>query len=180
MGLFDLFRRKKQTISKRSSRQTVNSKQIIQQIAQDIQNLQAQAGAINIIINKHDKEITSHKNILEIYSKQLDTLEQLVAKHPAGQSVNIDLPHVNRIDAAISLPVSLQKQSLQQGQKFDIANFSEQEKKILALFFQNKDLSLPYADLADQDRLCKRSNTKELPCENSGYTEFRCFSCPYQ
>ncbi len=148
MGLFDLFRRKKEKIIKHSSkRRTTNFKQIFQKIAQDIQNLQAQAGTINIILDKHDKEITSHRAILETHSKQFDTLEQLVARHPAGQSANIDLPLVNRTDAAISLPVLPQKQSLQQGQKFDIANFSEQEKKILALFFQNKDLSLSYADI---------------------------------
>jgi peptidoglycan hydrolase CwlO-like protein len=87
MGLFDLFRRKKKKISKRSSkRRTFNSKPIFQKIAMDIQNLRDQAGTINIILHKHEQEINNHKTLIERHSRQLDTLEQLVAKQPAYPS----------------------------------------------------------------------------------------------
>jgi DNA-binding CsgD family transcriptional regulator len=157
MGLFDLFRRKKKTINKRSSKhRTANSKQIFQKITKDIQNLQAQAGTTNIILHKHEQEISNHKMLIEGHSKQLDTLEQLVAKQPAYPA-NIALPAVNRPDVSINLPVAPSRQSQQQGQKFDIAGFSEQEKRILAVFFQNKDMPLSYADIGRY--LGKSSNT---------------------
>jgi DNA-binding CsgD family transcriptional regulator len=157
MGLLDFFIRRKKKISKRSSkRRTAESKQIFEKITNDIQNLRDQTGTTNIILHKHEQEINNHKTLIERHSRQLDTLEQLVAKQPAYPA-NIALPAVNRPDVSINLPVAPSRQSQQQGQKFDIAGFSEQEKRILAVFFQNKDMPLSYADIGRY--LGKSSNT---------------------
>jgi DNA-binding CsgD family transcriptional regulator len=157
MGLFHFFIRKKKKISKRSSkRRTAESKQIFEKITNDIQNLRDQTGTTNIILHKHEQEINNHKTLIERHSRQLDTLEQLVAKQPAYPA-NIALPAVNRPDISINLPIAPSRQSRQQGQKFDIAGFSEQEKRILAVFFQNKDMPLSYADIGRY--LGKSSNT---------------------
>jgi DNA-binding CsgD family transcriptional regulator len=82
-----------------------------------------------------------------VCSSDLDTLEQLVLR-PTVYPANIDFPTVNRPEASLNPAVSAQRQSQQQIQRFDIARFSEQEKRILTVFFQNKDMALSYADIA--------------------------------
>jgi len=146
MGFFDLFRKKRKTGSRRH-RRTGISKQNFQKITKDIQDLQTQASTLNTILHKHGREITRHGTLLEKHSEQLDTLEQLVLR-PAVYPANIDFPTVNRPDACLNSAVSAQRQSQQQIQRFDIARFSEQEKRILTVFFQNKDMALSYADVA--------------------------------
>jgi hypothetical protein len=146
MSFFDLFRKKRKAVRQRRPR-TVSSSKNFLKVTQDIQDLQAQTIAINTIMTKHEQEITQHGTLLEKHTGQLDTLEQLVTKQPV-KPTNIDLSANNRSDAAISLSVLHQRQFEQQNRKFDIAQFSEQEKRILSVFFQNKDMTLSYADLA--------------------------------
>jgi hypothetical protein len=146
MSFFDLFRKKRKTVRQRCPR-TVSSSKNFRKVTQDIQNLQAQTTSINTLLNKHEQEITRYGILLEKHSGQLDTLEQLVTKQPV-KPANIDLSANNRPDTTISGPVLNQRQFVQQNRKFDIAQFSEQEKRILSVFFQNKDMALSYADLA--------------------------------
>lgn len=141
-----MFRKKRKTGS-RKRRRTVTSKQDFQKITKDIQDLQTQASATNTILHKHGQDITRHETLLERHSEQLDTLEQLVLR-PTVYPANIDFPTVNRPEASLNPAVSAQRQSQQQIQRFDIARFSEQEKRILTVFFQNKDMALSYADIA--------------------------------
>lgn len=139
--------RKKRKPGSRKHRRDASSKQNFQKITKDIQDLQTRASTFNTILRKHSREITRHKSLLERHCEQLDTLDQLVLKSPVHPA-NIDLPTVNRLDTSPNSATSTQRQSQQQIQRFDIARFSEQEKRILTVFFQNKDMALSYADIA--------------------------------
>ncbi len=148
MGFFDLFRkRRKIQIRKRQNKGShLVTKRMIEKTGVDIQGIQNQMGIINIALKKHDDELSQHIKILDEHTKRIETLEQLIVKPPVQPPI-IDLPTANRPDETIHLPIQPQKQSPLQCQKFNISRFSEQEKRILALFFENKDMALSYADI---------------------------------
>ena len=104
-------------------------------------------GTFNIILQKHDQEITEHTIVIKKNSEQLKTLEQLVAR-PVINPIKDQIESTNRSIMPLApqpVPVLRQK-PLNQG--LDIDTFSAQEKNILSVFFQNRDMSLSYADIA--------------------------------
>jgi DNA-binding CsgD family transcriptional regulator len=159
MGLFDIFKKKKKvkTRKKRQRKSSIpKTKEDIIKLSSDIKNLQSQIGTIDIVLHKHDDDITEHSILIARHSRNLEKLEQLVAKQPINPPKFDSFPASRPIATINPQPLS-QTIPLQQAQKFSVNRFSPQEKRILSVFFQNTGMTLSYIDIAHS--LNKSPNT---------------------
>jgi len=145
MGLFTIFKKKKR--KRRSRGPGSEAKPAIRKIEADMANLQAQIGTINIALKKHDDELSEHMRLISEHTKGLEKLEEMVENTgitlPVKESIAATRP-VQRSNPS-TVPESTSKLS---DQKFDVNRFSEQEKRILSVFFRNKGTRLSYVDVA--------------------------------
>jgi hypothetical protein len=150
MGFFDLFRKKEKTQSRRrrQSRTSVTRlKQSFEKARIDIDALAAEEQATKSLLEQHSKELSEHKGIIEQHSARLSTLEQAVNCQPTNLRLTWD-SQASRPDQASSQATAATPGNLQSPQKLDVDCFSEQEKRILAVFFQNQGMALSYVDVA--------------------------------
>jgi hypothetical protein len=138
MGLLDFFIKRKLKRAKR--RKSKNSSAYGKQ---QIVAFQCQLDAINNTLQDHRKDIDENSAILKEHGLKLKNLENILTNHPMGLPPSQTSP-TQQPDWATK-PVQSNGTN---GCKFDINQFSQQEKKILAVFFQNKDIALSYADIA--------------------------------
>ena len=143
MGLFSIFRKKRKKQRKRSSNTSKKTRPYINKIKGQIENIVNQISTINIALKKHNDQLLEHTQVIKNNANGLKKLEQLVESlsTQAYESNTYLTENTIRPGTDQSIP---QKST----QKFDIDQFSEQEKRILAVFFQNKSSSLSYLDLA--------------------------------
>jgi len=150
MGFFDLFRKKRKPLSRRRkpSRTSVTKlRQAFEKVRVDIDALAAEEQATKSLLEQHSKELSEHKGIIEQHSARLSTLEQAVNWQPANPRLTWD-SQANRPDQASSPAQAATPSNLQSPQKLDVNYFSAQEKRILAVFFQNQGMALSYVDIA--------------------------------
>ena len=150
MRLFDFFRKKRKIKAgrkRRNRKSTSKTKQAIEKIKADMDNLQTQLGTINIVLNKHNNELSEHAKLISEHSKGLEKLEQIVRKTPINPPAE-EKTQRSRPVVMTKLPTTTKPTTEDLSQKFDINRFSEQEKRILAVFFQNQGMALSYVDIA--------------------------------
>jgi len=150
MGLFDFLWKKKKnkTRRKRRSRKSVHkTKHDINKIKTSIENLKIQIGTMHIALKKHDDELSEHTQLIGEHTKGLEKLEQIV--NTAKIAPTIEEKTQSSRPAALINPLAVTKPSTEaSSNKFDINCFSEQEKRILAVFFQNQQMAISYVDIA--------------------------------
>lgn len=144
MGLFDFFKKRKKTKRIRPSSKRHPSSQ------KEIHNLKARFNAVNLILRKHEKEISENTTLLKEHSQKFKTLEDILAKPATNQPAQ----STNLLERPVSTIKPVQTNV---NNKFDIDKFSQQEKKILSVFFNHQDMALSYRDIAGT--LGKASNT---------------------
>ena len=146
-----LFRTKRKRSKKRRVHKGKNSRrqEELRKLKSDLDNLKAQFSTVNILLRKHDEQITENSMLVERSSKQMDQLEQLVARSTID-SPKVTVPAVNRPIRTIDPPPDhmIEETSEAASQRLEINSFSEQERRILAVFFQNQDMLFSYADIA--------------------------------
>ena len=150
MGFFDLFRKKRKARPRRRKQSrfsTAKLKQSFEKARVDIDVLQAQTQTTNALLEQHSKELSEHKGIIEQHSARLSTLEQAVNCQPANLRLTWN-SQANRPDQASSQATAATSGNLPLPQKLDVDCFSEQEKRIMAVFFQNQGMALSYIDIA--------------------------------
>lgn len=150
MGLFDFLRKKKKTKTKRkrrSGKSTLKTKRNIEKIEAGIESLQTQIGTMHIALKKHDGELSEHTRLIGEHTKGLEKLEQIVATAQIVTSAE-EKDQSNRQAAMINQLTVTKPPTEASSHKFDINRFSEQEKRILAVFFQNQQMALSYVDIA--------------------------------
>lgn len=106
----------------------------------DIEILSDRLNTVDTLLQRHDKAIKGQWKVINSHSTKLAKLEEIAANptiKPATEAAN----QFNRL-------IQATRQPFNQQDKFDINQFSQQEKKILAVFFQNKDIALSYSDIA--------------------------------
>jgi Fic family protein len=150
MGLFN-FLRQKRTVKTNKKKQPGESssraEEAIEKIGADIEGLQNQVNTVNILLQKHDDELSEQKKLITEHSKGLEKLEQKVSTAQIVAPVKEIAPAARPIE--ISNPSTMLVPATGDStQKFDINRFSEQQKRILAVFFQNQGMTLAYADIA--------------------------------
>ncbi|MFC1633954.1 helix-turn-helix transcriptional regulator [Planctomycetota bacterium] len=135
---------KREESPKKSSSKT---EQDIGKISADVESLQAQMNTANIALKKHDDDLSEHKRLISQHSNGLEKLEQKVGAAQIIPSVPETIPTFRPIELPTpsTTPVPATTDSTQ---KFDINHFSEQQKRILAIFFQNQGMALAYTDIA--------------------------------
>jgi len=123
------------------------AEQAIGKIGADVKSLQAQVNTVNIALKKHDDDLSEHRNLITEHSQGLEKLEQKVSDvqivPPAQQTIPTVRPFEMPNPSTTSVPTTIEATG-----KFDINRFSEQQKRILAVFFQNQGMTLAYADIA--------------------------------
>ena len=96
--------------------------------------MDGQIGTIHIALHKHDDEVAECKDIALRHERTLVDLEQLV-RSPSPPPRPYTDPSTG-MTAAASI------------HRLDIDRFSEQQKRLLAVFLQNRDRQMSYADVA--------------------------------
>ena len=147
MGFFDLFRKKRESHPRPSRTSVGKLKKSFEKARIDIDALAAEGQATKSLLEQHSKQLSEHKGIIEEHSATLSTLEQAVNWQPANPRLTWD-SQANRPDQASSPAQTVTLGNLQLPQKLDVNYFSAQEKRILAVFFQNKGMALSYVDVA--------------------------------
>ncbi len=146
MGLLDFFiRRKRRSIKRRKSKGP-------NILGQQIVGIQCQIGSINEILQKHQKDIDENSALLKEHSQKLTNLEDILTNQPMSLSLRQTSP-TQRPDWTAK-PV--QPNGIHSC-KFDINKFSNQEKRILSVFFNHQDMALSYRDVGSM--LGKSANT---------------------
>ncbi len=151
MGLFNLFRTSvrppKTDASEENHRRLVAS---LSEVETQVLNLNAQVGTIHLALRKHDDEITVCRDLTDRHGRALMHLEQLV-DHPP-----VPLPrHPNRFPSrslgpitGAPAPAGVEAPLYAPARRLDIDQFSEEQRRLLAVFFQNRDRQMSYADVA--------------------------------
>jgi hypothetical protein len=136
MGLLNLFR-KKTSEPRPGARQQEQHRLAasLYEITEQILNLDAQIGTIHMVLRRHNTEITECRDLTERHGKALMRLEELVAA-PSDQ------PSGRHSHGSLSPILGTPARTL------DIDRFSEQQKRLLGVFFQNKDRHMSCADVA--------------------------------
>ena len=147
MGLLEFFFRKKRKPTKRRRKQgsTVT-------VRQQIAAIKGQLDLINVVVQKHQKEIDENSALLKEHSRKLNSLEDILTNQPMGPSIRQTSP-IQRPDWTAKSAQSGQTSSC----KFDIDKLSHQEKRILSVFFEHPEMALSYRDIASI--LGKSANT---------------------
>lgn len=149
MGIFDIFMKKRKRTNDQGDQpvgQLLENKQVIEKISSDVENLKAQINTVNIALKKHDDQLTGHGKLIGQHSERFEKLEEKVNTIqivPANVGMIPDIRPI-RIPNTSTTPAPTARES---AQKFDINRFSQQQKRILAVFFQNQDMTLSYADI---------------------------------
>ena len=144
MGWFNLFRRKAAQ-GQESPDSDHETREAMGRMRTDIDLLLGRIGTIDLAVQKHDEQLLAHEACLQEHRQQLQTLEHRVAI-PVVQPVTFRQAGRH---ATVHSPI-LSPQPAQAGppQQFDMERFTEQEKRVLAVFFQNKGMRMSYADVA--------------------------------
>ena len=144
MGWFDLLRRR---VAKEQASPVPapGTSEALAGIRTDIDQLLGRVGTIDITIKRHDDQLAEHAMRLQEHGQRFQTLEQKVTI-PAVQAVATR----QAVRRAADNDRCLFTQPAYAGpaQHFDIEQFTEQQKRVLAVFFQNKGRRMSYADVA--------------------------------
>jgi DNA-binding CsgD family transcriptional regulator len=145
MGLLDFFIRRKPTKRRRSKGCNITSRQ-------QIAGIKGQIDLINSVLKEHRKDIDKNSVLLKEHGQKLTNLEDILTNQPMNPRP-IQTSPTQRPDWAAKPAQSNVTNSC----KFDIDRFSNQEKRILQIFFQHPDMALSYRDIAHA--LAKSPNT---------------------
>ncbi len=111
-----------------------------------IVSLDAEIGTIHMALNRHENSITECRNLTDQHGKAIMRLEQIVSSQPAEP-----VSHLNRsIGMPKTTPVlpAAEPTAFAPARRLDVDRFSDQQKRLLAVFFQNRDREMSYADVA--------------------------------
>ena len=147
MGIFDLFRKKRKHKARNRRSQPSQGKQDLQKFTSDIEGLQAQVKTVHIALEKHDNELSQHSELIKANSEGLKKLEEIVEESKIKAPVEVTSAPIRPV-AAVAPSSSFEHATQNPPQKFDINCFSEQERRIVATFFHNRDMALSYVDIA--------------------------------
>jgi hypothetical protein len=123
--MFDLFRSKrtKANVSQEEHRRLAAA---FYDLRTQVTNLDAQIATVHLALRRHEDDIATWKDLTDRNSKALSQLEQLV-NTPSVQ------PPARHADLSVTRMVGTPARRL------DLDRFSEQQKRLLGIFFQNRD-----------------------------------------
>ena len=150
MGFWNLFRKKKGLGRNKTGKRRLAGARAerLNRLTAELGSLQSQFSTMNMLLRKHDEEIGEQSAIIETHSRRFERLEQLI-DGPTVFPSRVDSPSVSRPSTSSGPEASLSGPLCEsRPQKFDIDRFSEQERRVLSVFFQHQNMALSYADIA--------------------------------
>lgn len=121
-----------------------STRQAIDTLQAHLDRLGGRIETIDIAIKGHNDRLGAHDERLQDHAHRFQTLEQKIAS-PTVEPMTFGRPGLGYPDRArIPLPAVHSSRT----QQFDIEQFTEQQKRVLACFFQNKTKPMSYADVA--------------------------------
>jgi DNA-binding CsgD family transcriptional regulator/uncharacterized coiled-coil protein SlyX len=136
MGLLDFFIKRRPTRRRRSKGCNITGRQ-------QIAGIKGQIDVINSVLKEHRKDIDENAVLLKEHSQKLINLEDILTNQPMNPPPSQTSP-TKQPDWTAKPAQSNVTNSC----KFDIDRFSNQEKRILQIFFQNPQMGLSYMDIA--------------------------------
>jgi len=142
-GWFGNRRRTNDNVTKNKSDATATGALV--RLTADLQRLNGRLHTVDIALKRHDDRLARHEVRLQEHAQMFQTLEQKITTSPAFP---MTFRTAGRQREASGSRVSSGAARPKPAQQFDIEQFTEQQKRLLAVFFQNKGRRLSYADLA--------------------------------
>jgi hypothetical protein len=146
MGFFNLFRRRrKASIVRKNKGSARRVSETLRNIQTDMDQLLSRIGTVDVAIKNHEEVLAAHETRLQEHGQRFQTLEQKVTL-PVVQPMTFRQAgrHATENNPRLSGPPTHASST----QQFDIEHFTEQQKRVLAVFFQNKGIRMSYADVA--------------------------------
>jgi DNA-binding CsgD family transcriptional regulator len=147
MGLLDLFRMR--TRPPKANPWQEGYRRLaaaLANVSDQILNLNSEIGTIHIALHQHENAITECRNLTDQHGKTLMRLEQIVNSQPVGP--------ISPLNPPIGMPWTPSAQpgvepaAHTPARRLEVDRFSDQQKRLLAVFFQNRDREMSYADVA--------------------------------
>jgi DNA-binding CsgD family transcriptional regulator len=107
--------------------------------------MDSQIAAIHSAMRDHDLAIAGCKGLLDQHSTAMARLEQLVSVQTTAMPPAPNRPTEAAAGSALAAEA---RPDVVNRHKLDIDHFSQQEKRLLAIFFQNRNMEMSYADVA--------------------------------
>lgn len=117
-----------------------------------LDSLQSQVYTLHIALSAHHQRLDHHDRAIQRQSETIESLEQKVAATQSSGHQSTEQPMnalADRIPTRASSsarPVALE--AAQRSGNLELSRFSPQEKRILSVFFNNRQMQLSYADIA--------------------------------
>jgi len=149
MGLFDLFRpkRTKASVSQEEHRRLVAA---FYDLRTQVTNLDTQIATVHMALRRHENDIAACKDLTDRHERALTQLEQIVNTPSALPTGYADRFPQHLVPAMKEAPnvSAIESASYPPARRLDLDRFTEQQKRLLAAFVQNRDRTMSYADLA--------------------------------
>jgi len=136
-------RRTNDSVTKNKSDATATDALV--QLTADLERLSGRLHTVDIALKRHDDQLARQQARLQEHAEIFQTLEQRIAISPTSP---MTFRAAGRQRGAVGSQVSSGAARPKPAQQFDIEQFTEQQKRLLAVFFQNKGRRLSYADIA--------------------------------
>jgi DNA-binding CsgD family transcriptional regulator len=118
---------------------------LVHLLRKDLEHIRVQVETIHTLLQKHDQEITAHAGRIESADQRLVNLEGLVRPTTHPPIVHRPSPPENPATPLATIPTP---KPANRPLGFDIDQFSQQERRILSVFFQHPEMALSYVDIA--------------------------------
>ena len=148
MRLLELFKKRKahRAAKEKHHRSDLDRDRALSNLHAQVRDLRAQVRTVHMALGKHDREIIYCRRHVRRHDRVLARLEHIAGEHPAADRAQKDTPIAH--SPAPSAPLREDCDPVVSAGKFDIDRFTEQEKRLLTVFFQNKGCRMSYADVA--------------------------------
>lgn len=143
MGLWSFLFKKntEQNTAKDINKNTAEHGCNLQHLKTEIESLHGQINTIHIAVSSHQKLIDRNYTMIKQHTGKLQSLEDKLSAAATKPSTCRDSP----IGIGNIKPIEQTPQ--QRPGKLELSRFTPQEKKILSIFFNDRDMQLSYADI---------------------------------
>ena len=145
--LFTEKKRAKRTLTRTRNRESAVIKAAFNKVKKDVEAVRIELDRHSEHIEKHNKKLLEHDQRIEQNAQRINSLEELL-KNSDSRRVEALEPTSRPTKPAISRLVATNRATGEASTQLDWDVFSRQERRILGVFLENRDLSLSYSDVA--------------------------------
>jgi len=151
MGLFSFLFKKNTEPVESQEQSVVDHKCGCDELKDQIDSLQREVKTIHIAVSSHQTLINRNYDIIKQHTGKLQSLEDKLTCQQNYDTNIFDSPIKQSTCRDRNLPIhnppAIEQTPKQQSGKLELSHFTPQEKKILSIFFNDRDMQLSYADI---------------------------------